>query len=465
MPRSLGLPKNRVDRLWLVAAAGLSAALGLTGCTCASGQMEDASARVSDAGVDSAVDAHRIDRQDLQAACRAVSSAFWGFFDRCTDDADRAVSMQVDGALAAAQPCTHLDDLQADVDDGVVSVDLGALDRCIAAWSAGCDYSLARLAFEFIDGEDIGIPLYRCPGAIQGHRMRGEPCGEFYECAGDDVCVGAATALSPSTCGGTCGPPTALGEPCAPPAPPCAAGLDCPHADVCRGPPMAGDPCQDFSDCWFSTFSLPAMYCGWESHTCHPAATLGQACGGSDRVPCDELTSFCIGSGGTICASASGVGGPCRPVIGYAGDCSHGLSCVAGACEPGGALGAACASSTDCATDLRCTSGLCAPLGSIGDTCYAFDGPYFFFFDGHVVDCAIGLWCVPSGPGSMMGSCRAQRFADDRCDEASACIGATCIAGTCVAPAPAGDPCSEAVPCTTGLCVAGVCDDPTCAPP
>jgi hypothetical protein len=451
--------------------------VALTSCSCASAPPDDAGILMPphDAGVQHDVG---VTFDDLAARCHSLSTAVWDLYARCAPEADRALYTRLFDAMAAAQACTHVGDLRAAIESDVVSFDAGAVDRCIATWASaecGSDVGIDMEVYgaDFIYGGDIGILFTRCPGALQGRRPRGEPCTSFYECSGGDVCVGAVTVLDPYACGGTCGPPGAVGDSCLIPLPPCAAGLECgshyPATQICREPATAGEPCAADQDCWSYAPRGQQMFCGFSSHVCEPFATLGAPCGGPDRVRCDELLVHCIGG---TCALASGPDGPCRPALQFGADCEQNVHCVAGSggmgtCQALAPLGAACATTRDCALDLQCSAdGTCSALGAIGDACFV-SAPLFGLRAGHELDCAAGLWCAPNSfVSGNHGTCRRQRFAGDSCDASDACIGAACVAGTCVVPAPAGAPCDDQTACATGFCtVDGRCPDPSCMTP
>jgi hypothetical protein len=447
------------------------------GCACG-GPMIPPDAAAADAVVDDATDAGDAQFASvaaLQTLCVDLATAVWAAQARCAPGADEAFL----AAIAGGQSCTHLAELASAVERGAVTVDAAAIQACLDAWRGPtCDPQAVNAMVNWVLGSgDIAAVLSSCPGAIRGHRARGDTCVDFGECEGDDVCLGGGNPdpFDPFTCGGVCGPRLRQGDSCDA-AHPCADTLRCialfgETNRTCQPNAAEGDGCAVDPDCKNPPYDPPQLYCDPGRH-CRARVSLGASCGGAMGVRCDEVTSFCVvldGASGA-CTGRGSIGAPCRAEREYAGECADGLHCAGasatalGSCAGPGASGAPCTGAADCASNLRCTSGACGPLAGVGEACVAIEH-FYVFRGGHDEECDVGLWCQPNcvvAASCTDGTCRAQAFIGDTCDADHACVGSACVGGRCVAFLPAGAPCTDSTPCVTLACESGLCADPTC---
>ncbi|MCA9607642.1 MAG: hypothetical protein KC619_18670 [Myxococcales bacterium] len=403
--------------------------------------------------------------------------------ERLIDAIAAGVPLDLEQPGLSSDPAEGLLVLALSIDEGRVSVNQAAVQRCAdATASRTCNTAVA------VD------PSGRCtpgaaPGAdpcdptelLEGRQAIGEACNGPWECLEGLRCIDAGiaavcarralegeTCFGDAECGaalvcdwstGRCAPGARAGEACAfaDPTSPipgtesvrCAPGLTCdPVALVCGGGfCAAGAPCADVfadTDCPVGSFCVGNT---WTTPSCRAPGETGAPCfkaADCQSAWCDAVTE--------TCAVRLGVGASC-----FSHDeCASGF-CPAGACAPSVAPGQPCPSFSH----AECAGGYCDTTDPVAPVCraYAADGG----------PCPLGLECDPEARLSCIdGTCLRPPFdVGVRCTNGAQCASGLCYAGSCSAGAALGSSCrtdGTVAPCAVGaFCDADEGVDGTCA--
>lgn len=251
----------------------------------------------------------------------------------------------------------------------------------------------------------------------------------------------------------------------------CAPGLMC-NNGACIDPcvPLTGlsigsycrsDMGGDFDDC------TEGAFCDWETSTCQPYATLGQACDFEQCGPnlwCNWETQVCqqaasegssceftecvqglqcrwAPDGARRCVAPALVGESCQDV-----NCAEGLACDGFTCINPPGPGLACAQGM-CSDDAVCDwdINMCRARPTLGASCL-------------FGVCADGLWCDTST--DPVGICSGVSENGLACTGHAQCESAYCPRGFCEARPGLDEDCENVFICEKGL----VCNGLTCQP-
>jgi hypothetical protein len=231
--------------------------------------------------------------------------------------------------------------VMADVGSGKVKYDARAAAACLSALGAtGCTVSSRT------DG------LQSCLDAFRGTVAVGGACLQSTECVSRNCNLSACTS---ACCEGRCEAQSALGQPCADSAAPCAGSTYCKQdlatgVGTCVARLSVGQPCNGLDICDLATACVRDPATGDAMCTHLPAE--GEPC---PRGVCDNSLDACDATT-KLCVPRIAIGGSCA-----SGTCVRYASCdpVSQLCIARVPGGGACDDAASCLGGLPCENGAC----------------------------------------------------------------------------------------------------------